>query len=139
MSLVVGFDLDLTLVDSADGIIATYVEAGRRLGVKVDPEVVRPLIGIPLEDGSAEVVPAELVDDMVRIYREIFPAIGVPGTTLLPGAAEAVASVREHGGRAIVVSAKIEPGVSMVLDHVGLSVDEVVGGRYAEAKGEALR
>lgn len=139
MSLVVGFDLDLTLVDSADGIIATYVEAGRRLGVKVDPEVVRPLIGIPLEDGIAQVVPTEQVEDMVRIYREIFPAVGIPGTTLMPGAAEAVACVREHGGRTVVISAKIEPGVSLVLDYVGLSVDEVVGGCYAEAKGEALR
>lgn len=139
MSLVVGFDLDLTLVDSADGIIATYVTAGRRLGVEVDPEVVRPHIGLPLEDGSARVVPAELVDDMVRTYREIFPAIGVPGTKLLPGAAEAVAAVQEHGGRAIVVSAKIEPAVRMVLDHVGLDVDEVVGGRFADTKGEALR
>ena len=139
MRPVVGFDLDLTLVDSADGIVATFAEAVRRLGVPVDPEAMRPLIGVTLETACAALLPPDLVAPAVRTYRELYPSLGVPATRLLPGAVEAVASVRGHGGRAIVVSTKIQPAVDAVLEHVGLDVDEAVGGLFAAEKGEALR
>jgi uncharacterized protein len=139
MRPVIGFDLDLTLVDSADGIVATFVETGRRFGVTVDAEGIRRTIGIPIEDAMARFLPAHLADDGVRIYRKLYPAIGVMATTPMPGAAEAIAAVHAHGGRAVVVSAKVQPAVEAVLEHVGLDVDDAVGDRYAEAKGDALR
>lgn len=139
MALVVGFDLDMTLVDSAEGIIGTYVEAGRELGVDIDPEAVRGLIGPPLEHTALEFVPPDMVPELVRRYRAHYPAIGVAGSTLMPGAAEAVAAVHRGGGRVLVISAKIQAAVQQVLDHVGLAPDVVIGGRYAEAKGDALR
>src|SRR5829696_573534 len=126
MRPVVGFDLDLTLVDSADGIVATFAEAVRRVGVPVDPEAMRPLIGVPLETACEALLPRHVVAPVIRRYRELYPEFGVPGTTLLPGAAEAVAAVRAHGGRPVVVSAKIQPAVDAVLDHVGLHVDEAL-------------
>jgi len=139
MRPVVGFDLDLTLVDSADGIVATFVETAHQLGVTVDAEAVRATIGVPLEDAMARFLPARLATEGVRIYRELYPAMGVTATTLMPGASEAVAAVHSHGGTAIVVSAKIQPAVDAVLEHVGLDVDDSVGDLYANAKGDALR
>ena len=139
MRPVVGFDLDLTLVDSADGIVATFVETGRRLGVTVDAEGVRATIGVPLEAAMARFLPAHLAEDGVRIYRALYPTMGVSATTLLPGAVEAVAAVHAHGGRVVVVSAKIQSAVEAVLEHVGLDADEAIGDLYAEAKGDALR
>jgi pyridinium-3,5-biscarboxylic acid mononucleotide sulfurtransferase len=139
MQPVVGFDLDLTLVDSADGIVATFAEAARRIGAQVDPEEMRPIIGVPLETACGMLLQPELVAAAVRSYRELYPSLGVPRTKLLPGVAEAVAAVRAYRGRAVVVSAKIQPAVDAVLEHVGLDVDEAVGGLYAAEKGEALR
>lgn len=139
MRPVVGFDLDLTLVDSADGIVATFVEVARRLGTRVDPAVVRKLIGAPLEDMWAAVVDGGLVAPAAACYREIATEFGVPRTTLLPGAVTAVAAVRSHDGRAVVVSAKAEHLIRATLDHVGLEVDGVVGDRFGPAKGDALR
>src|SRR5690554_3316961 len=111
MRPVVGFDLDLTLVDSADGIVATFVAASRKVGVEVDPQTVRELIGIPLEHTCAALLPSEVAGDAVRHYRDLYPTLGVPATTLLPGASDAVAAVRSHGGRAVVVSAKLKRAV----------------------------
>src|ERR687891_909388 len=135
MRPVVGFDLDLTLVDSADGIVATFVETARRLETYVDPDVVRALIGVPLEATSEALLAPHLVADGVRTYRDLYPTIGVPGTTLLPGAAEAVSAVNRHGGRAVVVSAKIEPAVLARLHHLGLQGDAPAGGPLPQAKG----
>ena len=138
MRPVVGFDLDLTLVDSADGIVTTFAEAVRRLRAPVDPEAMRPLIGVPLETACEDLLPAHLVTPAVRSYRELYSSLGVPRTKLLPGAREAVAAVRAHGGRAVVVSAKIQSAVDAVLDHVGLDVDTAVGGLFGAEKGAAL-
>lgn len=139
MRPVVGFDLDLTLVDSADGITATFLETAHRLGVDVAAGAVRELIGIPLEDTCAQLLGAEAATEAARLYRELYPELGVPRTGLLPGAAEAVAAVRALGGRAVVVSAKAEHLIHATLEYVGLTVDDVVGNRFGPAKGETLR
>ena len=64
--------------------------------------------------------------------------LGVPGTALLPGAAEALDAVRSQELDVIVITAKFEPNARRCLDHVGLSVDAVFGWRYGPAKAETL-
>lgn len=137
--LTVGFDLDLTLVDSAQGIVVSMTEAFRRVGVEVDPQRLLPMIGLPLDTTLRAFVPAERVDEARDTYRALYPVMGIPGTKALPGAVEAVDAIHAHHGVVLVVSAKIESAVRAVLAHVGLPVDDVVGERYAESKGAALR
>lgn len=139
VSLVVGFDLDLTLVESTDGVVATLIEAGRRVGAKGQPAELVPLMGLPLDDIFRTFVPEDRVEEARDIYRELYPVIGVPSTKILPGASQAVEAVRHHRGEVLVVSAKIGPAVQAVLDHVELTVDDVVGERFSETKGEVLQ
>jgi uncharacterized protein len=139
VDLVVGFDLDMTLVDSRAGIAETLRQAAAVVGVEVTDEDVWPTIGIPLTDAMEQWLPAEDIPVAIAEYRRRYPTVGVPLTTALPGAREALAAVRELGGRTAVVSAKFEPAVRAVLAHVGLEADIVVGGRFAEGKAEVLR
>jgi phosphoglycolate phosphatase len=142
---VVGFDLDLTLVDSAAGIARTLRAALAEdpAGTAPPDAVLRPYIGIPLELTVRAVAPGADVDRVADRYRELYPAMGVPATTLLPGVHEAFAAIRARGGRVLVVSAKVEPAVHAVLEQVGLTgpagPDVVVGGLFAGAKGVRLR
>jgi phosphoglycolate phosphatase-like HAD superfamily hydrolase len=143
---VVGFDLDLTLVDSAAGIGATLRAALAAEGRPEHPsdEQLAPYIGIPLEATVATLAPHADPHRVACRYRQLYPALGVPGTRLLPGVVEAFTAVRARGGRILVVSAKVEPAVRAVLDHVGLDEppqgpDVVVGGLFAGAKGLRLR
>jgi phosphoglycolate phosphatase len=143
---VVGFDLDLTLVDSAAGIGATLRAALAAEGVSQGPsdEQLHPYIGIPLEATVARLAPTADPHRVAHRYRRLYPEVGVPGTRLLPGVVEAFAAVRARGGRILVISAKVEPAVRAVLDHVGLdesplAPDVVVGGLFAGAKGMRLR
>ena len=133
----VGFDLDLTLVDSADGIVATFLATARRLGQVVDAEDLRATIGIPLETACALHLP-EVAEEAVRIYRELYPTTGVAGTRLLPGARAALDAVHERGDLVAVVTAKIESAARLLLEHVDLAVDVIAADRYAEGKGLAL-
>lgn len=136
--LVIGFDLDMTLVDSRPGIAATLAALTAETGTPIDPELVVNRLGPPLEDELAHWFPADQVPVAADRYRALYADLGVPGTHLLDGAAAAVAAVRAVGGRVVVVTAKFEPNAVACLDQVGLVVDAVVGWRHGPGKGEAL-
>jgi phosphoglycolate phosphatase len=145
--LVVGFDLDMTLVDSSDGIAATFAAAlavcpGGE-GLQIGAEQVWPYVGLPLDVMVSGLAPLTDPTQVIFEYRSRYAEIGVPLTRLLPGAVEALRAVREAGGRVLVVSAKAEVGVRQVLTEVGLDrpdvhPDLVVGGLFGAAKGERL-
>jgi phosphoglycolate phosphatase len=143
----VGFDLDMTLVDSADGITATMAAAVRACpggeDVRLSRAEVWPWVGLPLEPTVKALAPNCDVEEVIAAYRARYQEIGVSLTTLLPGAVDAIEAVQAAGGRVLVISAKAEAGVHEVLAQVGLDQgslkpDLVVGGLFAAAKGTRL-
>jgi phosphoglycolate phosphatase len=139
MGPVVGFDLDMTLIDSRPGIHATLLVLTAESGHYIDADVVVSRLGPPLEQEMARWVPPELVDPLSDRYRKLYAEHGIRGGTIpLPGAADALAAVRTAGGRTVVVTAKFEPNAWACLEHTGLAVDAVVGSRHGPQKAEAL-
>ncbi len=134
----VGFDLDLTLADTRAAIGAVYEAMLPRLASSIDVAVVISRLGPPLEHELANWLPSEEIPAAVALFRELYPEIAVPATTLMPGAREALAAVREHGGRVIVVTGKNVVDARRTLDALRLEVDEVVGSVYGADKGESL-
>ncbi|MFI1737991.1 HAD family hydrolase [Streptomyces sioyaensis] len=137
--LTVGFDLDMTLIDSRPGIKAAYQELSARTGTFVDAEAAVTRLGPPLEQEISRWFPEERVAEISALYRALYPAHAVTATTAMPGAREALDAVHAAGGRAIVVTAKYEPNAKLHLTHLGLAADAVIGDLWAEAKAEALR
>ncbi|MEV5690200.1 HAD family hydrolase [Micromonospora globbae] len=137
--LTVGFDLDMTLVDSRPGIAAAYRALTARTGVPVDVDAVVSRLGPPLRTEMAHWFPPEQVESAVTLYRELYPAYAITPTVPLPGAREAIAAVRSRGGRVLVVTSKLGRLARLHLDHLGLEVDEVAGDLFAEEKATALR
>ncbi len=137
--LIVGFDLDMTLVDSRPGIRASMTTLARETGVDIDVDVVIGRLGPKLEWELAQWFPADRVDRMAERYRALYwhDCTG-DGTRLLPGARAAVDAVREPGGHAVVVTAKSEPLALRCLSSVGLHVDAVVGYVHGDEKRDAL-
>ncbi|MDG4862633.1 haloacid dehalogenase-like hydrolase [Streptomyces sp. T-3] len=135
----VGFDLDMTLIDSRPGIKAAFLELEAETGVPIDADLAVSRLGPPLETELAYWFPKERIPEMVERYREIYPSFAIKPTLALPGAREAVAAVRAQGGRAIVVTAKHEPSAKLHLAHLGIEADAVIGWLWAEAKAEALK
>jgi phosphoglycolate phosphatase len=137
--LTVGFDLDMTLIDSRPGIRDTYRELSARTGVWIDAELAVSRLGPPLEHELAHWFPQERVEEMAAAYREIYPTHAIEPSLALPGAGDAIQAVRAAGGRSVVVTAKNEPHARLHVAHLGLEPDAVVGRLWAEAKAEALR
>src|SRR6195952_2005558 len=124
--LVVGCDLDMTLVDSGPGILATLGALEAETGAPVaGNEMLDALLRSNLDLVFAERFRADDAERWAERFRELYVVHGVPGTHLLPGAPESVAAVRALDGRAIVVTAKYEPNARRCLEQVGLDVDAV--------------
>jgi phosphoglycolate phosphatase len=137
VTLVVGFDLDLTLIDSRPGIEAIYRVLAEEAGVPVD--LGRLLIGPPLEAELAKFFPAADVPALAARYRALYPRLAVQPTVALPGAHEAITAVHDRGGRVVVITSKSTPHAQLHLDALGLAVDEVVGSAFGHGKRDALK
>jgi phosphoglycolate phosphatase len=137
-ALTVGFDLDMTLIDSRPGIHACFQALSARTGTYIDADLAITRLGPPLEDELVHWFPADRIAATADLYREMYPAIAVAATPAMPGAREAIEAVRAAGGRAIVVTAKFEPNAKLHLEHLGIEPDAVIGDLWAEQKAEAL-
>ncbi|MEU5294934.1 HAD family hydrolase [Streptomyces umbrinus] len=137
--LTIGFDLDMTLIDSRPGIHACYQALSARTGTYIDADLTITRLGPPLAEELVNWFPAEEVEAVADLYREMYPTHAIAPTPAMAGAREAIAAVREAGGRAIVVTAKYEPNAKLHLSHLGIEPDAVIGGLWAEGKAEALR
>ncbi|WP_347176426.1 MULTISPECIES: ATP-dependent sacrificial sulfur transferase LarE [Protofrankia] len=135
---VVGFDLDMTLLDPRRGVVATYAALAAETGVTIDGEAAAARLGPPLEEEIARWFPPERVAETAASYRELYAVHALPVSLPMPGAADAVAQVRRHGGQVVVVTAKSEPLARASLTHIGIEVDAVEGWRFAETKAEAM-
>ncbi|MFF2846994.1 HAD family hydrolase [Streptomyces sp. NPDC058001] len=137
--LTVGFDLDMTLIDSRPGIKACYQALSAETGVHIDSDLVITRLGPPLEDEMVNWFPAERIPDICARYREMYPTHAIAPTPAMRGAVAAVDAVHAAGGRAVVVTAKYEPNAKLHLKHLGIAVDAVIGDLWAEQKAVALR
>lgn len=135
----VGFDLDMTLVDSADGIVTSVQYVLEQYGIDAEGDDIRSTIGLPLDHVFPRWLPDEPYDVLLAAYRAHYREHGIPLTLPMPGAREAIDAVRSHGDRVLVVTAKYGAVAGLALEAAGLDADEIVGDLFAEAKGDALR
>lgn len=137
----VGFDLDMTLVDSADAIVDAVAHTCAHYGAVVDEGEVRASVGLPLDHVFPWWIPDVPYADALDVYRARYLSHGLAMQSLLPGAREALELVTSDGYGVVVISAKKDTHVRAVLETVGLDgfVDHVVGERFAETKADALR
>ena len=136
--LVVGFDLDLTLIDSRPGIAATYRALTARTGVYIDADAAVTRLGPPLEVELALWFPVGDVAAAGDLYRTLYPIEAVTTSPPLPGVSESVHAVRHRGGRVVVITGKYEPNAHLHLDHIGVAADAVVGWAWADTKTMAM-
>ena len=134
----VGFDLDMTLIDSRPGIREAYRALTAKTGVWVDADLAVTRLGPPLRTELREWFPAEQIEDAVTTYRALYAEHAITPTVPTPGAVEALAAVRALGLRVVVVTSKLGRLAALHLAHLGLTADELAGDLFAEGKAAAL-
>jgi len=134
----VGFDLDMTLIDSRRAILASFAGTAADTGVTIDQAGVLSRLGIKLEAELAYWFRPAEIEDAVLVYRTHYLRLAGPLTSPLPGAAEALAAVRAAGARAVVITAKYELTARLSLEGVGLFADELFADAHGPEKGAVL-
>ena len=137
----VGFDLDLTLVDTRARILHSAGAAFADLGARVDPDRIVPLLGIPLADKVAALAPHLDTEAFVTAYRDHYHRSDAPHAPAIPGATQALDAIHAVGDRAVVVTAKVDwMGREALADAALLDrLDAVHGSLFAAQKSRALR
>ena len=138
-SLVVGFDLDMTLIDTVPGFAAVLTALGDELGIVFPTEEITGRLGPPLDQVLAGHVAADAVPAVIDRFRALYPDLAIAPVPLLPGAAEAIAAVRRHAGRVVVVTGKFTANAHLHADHLGLDVDHLAGEVWGVGKADVLR
>ncbi|BAD57537.1 HAD family hydrolase [Nocardia farcinica] len=139
MSWTVGFDLDMTLIDSRPGVARAVDIAAAEFGVGVRGADIVDKLGPPMPMLLADAgMDESLIPAFVARYRELYPSV-VARIPAMPGADAALAAVLDRGGRVVVVTGKHTPLAQLHLDALGWRVDALVGDLWSAAKAGALR
>ena len=94
------FDLDGTLIDSTDAIVASYFHMFDVVGLpRLSREQILAGLGHPLEVEAEALALAHGVDAQrcVDVYRQHYGAVAPDSTTLLPGGREILAACAAAG------------------------------------------
>jgi pyridinium-3,5-biscarboxylic acid mononucleotide sulfurtransferase len=137
-ALVVGFDLDMTLIDTRPGMAACLESLASETGVALDVAALCERLGPPLDQMLAPHYPAEQIPALIGRFRERYPHLAIAPTVHLEGAHEALAAVRRHGGRTVVVTGKFTPNARLHVDALAFEIDELVGEVWGHGKGPVL-
>ena len=135
----VGFDLDMTLINSRPIILASFAGVARDTGTAIDLDAVDRRLGIKLDEELAFWFPPDQVAAVAETYRRHYLPLAEQLTTLLPGAHEALAAVRSAGQRVVIITAKHPVSVEPSLRAVGLSADELFTMVHGPEKAAVLR
>lgn len=138
-ALVVGFDLDMTLIDTVPGFVAVLEALGAELGVQFPVAQMTGRLGPPLEAMLADHLAPEAIAAAGDRFRELYPEHAVHRVPLLAGARESVDAVRRLGGRVVVVTGKFAPNARLHVEHLGLDIDHLEGWVWGVGKADVLR
>jgi phosphoglycolate phosphatase-like HAD superfamily hydrolase len=137
--LVVGFDLDMTLIDTVPGFRDVLLALGEELGVAFPVEEMTAKLGPPLEMLLEPYLAPERIAAAGDRFRALYPHHAIANVPAFRGAHEAVAAVRRHGGRVVVVTGKFPENARLHLDHIGFDVDHLEGWVWGVGKADVLR
>jgi len=136
----VGFDLDMTLIDSRPGILATWAAFSQETGIPVDVDDIDARgFAIKLEDELLRWVDAADVDGAAAIFLRHYATLATEGTTAFAGASDALACVEEAGASTLIVTAKHEVSVGPCLAATGLHADRIFHFVHGPEKAAVLR
>lgn len=138
-SLIVGFDLDMTLIDTRPGFSATLAQLSSETGVELDVESMAARLGPPLHHLLEGHFPANEIDALVDRFRACYPDHAITPTVELDGAHDALAAVRRHGGSTVVVTGKFTPNAALHIDALRFDVDHLVGEVWGVGKAAVLQ
>jgi phosphoglycolate phosphatase len=124
------FDLDGTLTDSAEGIVASFLHALSHIGVPVpDGDLAAQIVGPPMDDTFRAMGLDGRTEEAIAAFRAEYGNRGWAMNTLFDGIAALLADLVAAGVRLAVATSKLETTARRILAHFDLDQHfEVIAG-----------
>ena len=124
------FDLDGTLTDSAEGIVASFLHALSHVGAAVpEGDLAARIVGPPMDDTFRAMELGDDAEKAIAAFRAEYGTRGWAMNTLFEGIAQLLADLRAAGVRLAVATSKLEPTARRILAHFDLEQHfEVIAG-----------
>jgi phosphoglycolate phosphatase len=135
---VVGFDLDLTLVDTRHATGYALGVVNQELGERIDVDAFLAQLGLPIRDELRRWVARDRIDAAVARFRSAFIGDGLRYLRPTSAAQAVLDAIANRGGRAVVITSRRPEIAAAALHAVGLVATAVVGGLTGEGKAPAM-
>ena len=137
---IIAFDLDGTLTDPSDGLVAGFVYCFRKLGIPYSSrDELKKYIGPSLFDEWQRdfgFTPDE-ANDAIEVFREYYNIYGWWDNKVYPGIVELLTNLRAAGKRIILATSKPEDTAKKVLNLFGLTeYFDFIGGAGSHKKDQ---
>ncbi len=116
------FDLDGTLIDSAESIISSINVAFRNVGVEQKIPMNPSLIGPPLEKIMRSLVKdadAKAVPDLIDFFKKYYDEVGYKETIAYEGVLSALTELNNYGLKMYIATNKRRQITNKILDGLG--------------------
>ncbi len=133
------FDLDGTLTDSAEGVVASFRHALAAVGAEAPAgDLAAQVVGPPIQDTLAGLGLGERVTEALTIYRADYTSRGWAMNSLYDGIADLLADLHAAGVRLAVATSKVEQTARLILEHFGIAGHfEVIAGASPDGRRAA--
>jgi len=118
------FDLDGTIIDSAEGIMNSFAYTFKRLGLPAVPRgEMGVFIGPPLEYSFETIcgLGCEGAERAVKIYREYYREKGMYEIKVYEGAEDMLRGLKARGKRIVLATSKYEPYALRIIENIGFA------------------
>lgn len=132
------FDLDGTLTDSAEGIVASFQTALRAIGAPIpDEDLTTRIVGPPMRRTLHSMGLGAQAEEALAAYREDYNSRGWLMNSVFDGIEQLLTDLRGRGVRLAVATSKNEISARRILEHFGLDgYFEVIAGADGSRRAE---
>ncbi len=129
------FDLDGTISNSSEGVIATFRATFKHYGLpELADSTIKQYIGPPTEETFAKYLPQQKITEAVNFYRKVYKEGGILKNKMYPGMDKLLIHLRNLGHKTYVATTKEVNASKTILKNFGIFdlFDGVYGVNIAE-------
>jgi phosphoglycolate phosphatase len=137
---VVGFDLDMTLVDSSEAIVYSALETIKEFhgDSTISSKELKQFVGRPMRNSLELWIDPKAAASAFEFYKKFYLENALHLTSAMPGALEILAQLTSDNIPYCVITAKDEKVAKNQLSYLNFPKSTIIGGRFREEKTKAM-